>query len=130
MRPGQPKSAGVFSIDRVDGPPRKAAPGVVASWKTTTMPARTTRQAARARILATVEAHLDRMIRVDEEVPLKGGTFADFEDQVEELARGALPVMDRSLTKTTRRNWSSSSASSSMARMSAPVTYFRPGLNC
>jgi ribosomal protein S14 len=57
------------------------------------MPARTTRQAARARILAAVHAELDRMIPLDEEVPLKGATFADFEDQVEALARGALPVV-------------------------------------
>jgi DNA-directed RNA polymerase subunit RPC12/RpoP len=32
------------------------------------------------------------MIPEDEEAPLKGATFADFEDQVEELARAALPV--------------------------------------
>jgi hypothetical protein len=57
------------------------------------MPARTTRQEARSRILAAIEAHLDRMIPLDEEVPLKGATFADFEDQVEELARGALPLV-------------------------------------
>jgi hypothetical protein len=57
------------------------------------MPARTTRQEARARVLAAVTAQLDRMIPLDEEVPLKGATFADFEDQVEGLARGALPVV-------------------------------------
>lgn len=57
------------------------------------MPARTTRQEARARILAAMTAQLDRMIPLDEEVPLKGATFADFEDQVETLARGALPVV-------------------------------------
>ena len=57
------------------------------------MPARTTRQEARARILAAVTAQLDRMIPLDEAVPLKGATFADFEDQVEVLARGALPVV-------------------------------------
>ena len=56
------------------------------------MPARTTRQEARARILAAFQAQLDRMIPEDEEVPLKGATFADFEDQVEALARTALPV--------------------------------------
>ena len=56
------------------------------------MPARTTRQEARARILATFQAQLDRMIPEDEDVPLKGATVADFEDQVEELARTALPV--------------------------------------
>jgi len=57
------------------------------------MPARTTRQEARARILATLETQLDRMIPLDEEVPLKGATFADFEDQVEALARTTLPVV-------------------------------------
>jgi predicted Zn-ribbon and HTH transcriptional regulator len=36
---------------------------------------------------------LDRLIPADEEVPLKGATFADFEDQVETLARTALPVV-------------------------------------
>jgi hypothetical protein len=56
------------------------------------MPARSTRQEARARIRAAFEAQLDRMIPEDEESPLKGATFADFEDQVEELARAALPV--------------------------------------
>ena len=56
------------------------------------MPARTTRREARARILATFEAQLDRMIPEDEDVPLKGATFSDFEDQVEALARAALPV--------------------------------------
>jgi len=56
------------------------------------MPARSTRQEARARILAAFQAQLERMIPEDEEVPLKGATFADFEDQVEQLARTALPV--------------------------------------
>jgi len=56
------------------------------------MPARTTRQEARARILATFQAQLDRMIPEDENVSLRGATFADFEDQVEALAREALPV--------------------------------------
>ena len=57
------------------------------------MPARTTRQEARARIQAAVTAHLDRMIPLDAEIPLRGATFADFEDQVEEVARGVLPVV-------------------------------------
>ena len=56
------------------------------------MPARTTRQEARARILAAFAAQLDRVIPEDESVPLKGATFADFEDQVETLAQAALPV--------------------------------------
>lgn len=57
------------------------------------MSALTTRQQARARILAAVSAELDRLIPEDEAVPLKGETFADFEDQVEALARDTLPVI-------------------------------------
>lgn len=57
------------------------------------MPARTTRQEARARILGAFTGQLDRMIPEDEGVPLKGGTFADFEDQAEALAQTALPVV-------------------------------------
>jgi hypothetical protein len=58
------------------------------------MPARTTRQAARERLRAILEAELDRMIPPDERTPLKGRLFAEFEDQVEKLVsavgRGAL----------------------------------------
>ena len=57
------------------------------------MAARTTRQEARARILATFEAQLDRIIPQDEDIPLKGATFVDFEDQAESLAQAALPVV-------------------------------------
>ena len=57
------------------------------------MPARTTRQAARARIQAAFAAQLDRLIPEDETVPLKGATFADFEDQAETLAQATLPVV-------------------------------------
>ena len=57
------------------------------------MPARTTRQAARARILGAFRTQLDQMIPEDESVPLKGATFADFEDQAETLAQTALPVV-------------------------------------
>lgn len=57
------------------------------------MAARSTRQEARARIRAAFEAELDRMIPADESVPLKGATFADFEDQAEGLAQETLPVV-------------------------------------
>ena len=56
------------------------------------MSARSTRQQARTRILAAFTAQLDRVIPADESVPLKGATFADFEDQVDTLAQTALPV--------------------------------------
>jgi len=65
----------------------------VALWRKQIMPARTTRQEARSRILATFSAQLDRMIPEDESVPLQGATFADFEDQAEVLAQTALPVV-------------------------------------
>ncbi len=56
------------------------------------MQARRARQEARARILAAFTAQLDRLIPDDESVPLKGATFADFEDQVGTSAQTALPV--------------------------------------
>ncbi|MEK7756142.1 MAG: hypothetical protein AAB385_02915 [Planctomycetota bacterium] len=60
------------------------------------MPARTTRQEARSRILAAFGAQLDRMIPEDESVPLRGAIRlrrTDFEDQAEVLAQTALPVV-------------------------------------
>ena len=57
------------------------------------MPARTTRQEARTRILSAFAARLDQIIPPDESVPLKGATFADFEDQSETLAEVVLPVV-------------------------------------
>ena len=48
---------------------------------------------ARTRILATFTAQLDRLIPEDPNVPLKGATFADFEDQTQTLAQAALPVV-------------------------------------
>jgi hypothetical protein len=51
------------------------------------MPALSTRKTARARILALMQAELDRIIPADESVSLKGKTFAEFEDQVERLGR-------------------------------------------
>ena len=56
------------------------------------MAARSTRQEAQARIIGVFTAQLDRLIPEDEGVPLKGATFAEFEDQVETLAQAALPV--------------------------------------
>lgn len=57
------------------------------------MSARTTRGAARERILRTLQASLDQIIPGDESRPLKGSRFIDFEDQVEALARQLLPVV-------------------------------------
>jgi hypothetical protein len=57
------------------------------------MPARTTRQEVRARVLASFATQLDRLIPESEEIPLKGSRFTDFEDQIEELARATLPMI-------------------------------------
>lgn len=57
------------------------------------MSARSTRGESRARILAKFSAELDQLIPLDERVPLKGSRFSDFEDQVEALARAALPAV-------------------------------------
>ena len=57
------------------------------------MSALTTRQEARARAMAAFATALDRMLPGDESSPLKGATFADFEDQVEELIRSTVPVV-------------------------------------
>ena len=57
------------------------------------MSALTSRQEARARAMAAFTASLDRMLPGDEATPLKGATFADFEDQVEELIRSTMPVV-------------------------------------
>lgn len=56
------------------------------------MPARSTRQEARDRILQAFQKQLDRLIPADEQVPLKGAMFVDFEEQAETLIRAAAPV--------------------------------------
>lgn len=57
------------------------------------MPALTTRQKARERLLKLLEQSLDRMIPLDENVPLRGQTFREFEDQVEQVAQAILPAL-------------------------------------
>lgn len=49
------------------------------------MAARTTRQAARARIRAAFEKALDRVIPEDSATPLQGRTFLEWEDQADEF---------------------------------------------
>lgn len=57
------------------------------------MPARRTRQEARDRITQVFQAELDRMIPPDGSVPLKGGKFRDWEDQVARIRQALLPVI-------------------------------------
>jgi hypothetical protein len=51
--------------------------------KESIMAARTTRQAARARIMAAFEKALDRIIPIDEAQALKGRTFVEWENQAD-----------------------------------------------
>src|SRR4051794_41981914 len=57
------------------------------------MPARTTRQQARERLIQTFMASLDKVIPPDEAVPLRGSTFRDWEDQAAELRRAGGPPL-------------------------------------
>jgi len=56
------------------------------------MAALTDRRAARERLTKMFEAMRDRLIPADESVPLKGGTFREWEDQADELERTLCPV--------------------------------------
>jgi len=51
------------------------------------MAALTTRQAARERIRAALEKKLDEIIPADESIPLRGRTFAEWEDQADDFDR-------------------------------------------
>jgi hypothetical protein len=57
------------------------------------MPARTTRQQARERLIQTFMASLDKVIPPDEAVPLRGSTFRDWEDQAAEVRRALVPTL-------------------------------------
>jgi len=57
------------------------------------MAATTTRKEARERAIKAFVAGLDRIIPADESVPLKGSTFRDWENQVENLRQATLPTV-------------------------------------
>jgi hypothetical protein len=57
------------------------------------MPARTTRQAARDRVLKTMLDALDRIIPADESTPLRGTTFLNWEDQADAFKRAVIPTL-------------------------------------
>lgn len=57
------------------------------------MPARTTREQARQRVIAAFMTSLERIIPADESVPLKGSLFRDWEDQAAEMRRALLPTV-------------------------------------
>ena len=57
------------------------------------MSARRTRQEARQRMLAEMMAALDRVIPAEESKPLRGGTFAAWEDQADEFGRTVMTAL-------------------------------------
>ena len=57
------------------------------------MPALTTRDAARERLLKMAEAAVDRLIPADPKRPLRGQVFADFENQTYAAANDLLAAM-------------------------------------
>ena len=57
------------------------------------MAALKTRQEARERVRQVFSAALDRVIPADASKPLRGVTFLEFEDQVEELVRAVAPTL-------------------------------------
>lgn len=57
------------------------------------MPALTTREAARERLLQLFKTALDRAIPANESVPLKGAVFADFENQAYEVGDEVLAAL-------------------------------------
>jgi len=57
------------------------------------MPARTTREEARARLFKICRSAIERLVPRDSDVPLKGATFADFENQTYEAGNEILAAM-------------------------------------
>lgn len=57
------------------------------------MPARTTREEARNRVIAAFMLSLDKMIPADASVPLKGATFGEWEDQAAQVRRSVIPTL-------------------------------------
>src|SRR5438874_11076873 len=64
-------------VARVSGPVKGQQSGRIV------MAARTTRAGARARIRTAFEKALDQVIPADEWLPLRGGTFIEWEDQAD-----------------------------------------------
>jgi hypothetical protein len=57
------------------------------------MAARTTRREARERIIKSFMDSLDRIIPLDEQVPLRGRTFLDWERQADVMRKAVMPTL-------------------------------------
>jgi hypothetical protein len=66
------------------------------------MPTLTTRQEARARLLQIAQIAIERLVPADEQVPLRGATFADFENQSYEVGDELIAAMMEERAKLER----------------------------
>ena len=66
------------------------------------MPASTTRQEARDRLLKIALSAIDRLVPSDEKVPLRGSTYADFENQSYEVSDAIVTAMMEERAKLER----------------------------
>ena len=57
------------------------------------MPATRTRKEARERLIQTMLAAVERIIPEDESKPLRGSTFAEWEDQATAFKRAVIPTL-------------------------------------
>lgn len=57
------------------------------------MAARTTRREARERIIKSFMDSLDRIIPPEEQVPLRGRTFLDWEQQADAMRKAVIPTL-------------------------------------
>ena len=66
------------------------------------MPALTSRHDARQRLFQIAQIAIDRLVPPDEDVPLRGSTFADFENQSYEVADEIVAAMMEERAKLDR----------------------------
>ena len=88
------------------------------------MPAMTTREAARQRVLSIFQSALDRIIPADERIPLRGQYFQDFEEQALELTRaaGSAVVEERAALETAAQ----AQAAGACPHCGSPRSYLLP----
>lgn len=66
------------------------------------MPALTTREEARARLLKIAQTAIDRVVPASKDAPLRGATFADFENQSYEVGNVFLTALMEERAKLER----------------------------
>lgn len=69
------------------------------------MPATSNRPEARRRIFEITRRALDKVVPPDEQLPLRGSTFIEFEDQVEEAGRAIMTALLEERTALDAAAW-------------------------